>query len=115
MDDLSSFLEDLVFTKNPFWEKYNMLPEDPNNVCGYGPFSLPAEHPFTRACILHDYEFDLKHKGEVTEGRRSADKMLLKRMLEIANAEDSMRLKFEAYAFYGLARVFGGLFWKHDQ
>lgn len=93
-----------------------MLPEDQNNLCGYGPFSLPADHPFTRACVLHDYEFDLKHKGEATDGgRATADKMLLKRMLDIAKAEDSVQLKFEAYAFYGIARVFGGLFWKHDQ
>lgn len=82
------------------------LPNDPKIRCGYSRFSLPEDHPFTPACKIHDEAFE--HK---LISRNLADTHLLKDMLRIARARQSFKLEIQAYIFYGLARVFGKLFW----
>jgi len=84
-----------------------------DDVCGYGPFSLPPDHPFTPACRLHDWDYELSDApGRQTKTRDEVDRELLRRMLLIAKANNSIRLRAEAYVFYGLARTFGALFVK---
>ena len=42
-----------------------IFPEDTEVGCGYGPFKLPANHPFTRGCNIHDFEFGEAHANEL--------------------------------------------------
>lgn len=82
------------------------LPEDPIDRCGYAIFSLPSSHEFSEACSVHDETF--LRKGI---SRNLADTRLLKDMLKIAKDKKSLKLKLQAYIFYGIARTFGKLFW----
>jgi hypothetical protein len=89
----------------------SLLPEDETERLGWGPFSLPAGHPFQPAAQMHDRIFESREKGFRTMSRDAADSALLASMLRIAEERKSASLKAQAYVFYGLARMFGGLFW----
>jgi len=84
---------------------------DPNEVCGYGIFSLPADHPFEPACQAHDRIYESRDSGFKPRTRSEADSALLASMLRIAEERKSVKLKMQAYALYGIARAFGALFW----
>lgn len=84
---------------------------DPNEACGYGIFSLPKDHPFEPACQMHDRIFESRDSGFKSRTRSEADSALLASMLRIADERKSAKLRIQAYAFYGLARAFGALFW----
>lgn len=84
---------------------------DDRDICGITPFSLPEGHKFTAACMAHDRLYKSREEGFPTLTRAQADKALLRSMLKIAKEEKSLSLKAQAYAYYGLARVFGGIFW----
>lgn len=90
-----------------------VLPRDSSNDCGYGPFKLPASHPFTRACELHDFEFD---NAELSgKSLAQVDWDLFYRWVLIAEKyEDPMKrckLAMDICANWPLARKFGGLLW----
>lgn len=85
---------------------------DPNEVCGITPFALPEDHPFTVSCQMHDRLFQSHEDGFVTLTRAEADKALLRSMLTIAKEKESTSLRLQAYAYYGLARVFGRIRWR---
>lgn len=87
------------------------LPNDPIVRCGYSFLSLPPDHPFTPACHRHDLKFlgNELHLNKL--GRNEADKDLLSDMLAIARKKNSLMLKAQAYTLYGVARMFGKLFW----
>ena len=87
------------------------LPNDPEEQCGYGAFSLPKDHPFLVSCKMHDRLFESRDSGFKTLTRKQADKALLDSMLKIARERKSFSLRLQAYAYYALARAFGGLFW----
>lgn len=87
------------------------IKRDPNDVCGYTPFNLPPDHPFTPACRIHDWEFDQEEQGAQDKSRRTVDAELLKRMLLIARNNQSFSLRVQAYTYYALARIFGGIMW----
>lgn len=93
-----------------------LLPSDKCIRCGVGPFSLPVDHPFTRACALHDYDFDQAHAGTPEKTRAEADKQLFWRWALIANnaptAEESCNLMRDICKYWPLARDFGGIWWE---
>jgi hypothetical protein len=86
--------------------------------CGVGAFSLDKNHPFTPACALHDYEFDLAHDGTNPKPRTLVDSDLLWRWILIARAastpEKQCELMMDACEFWPLARKFGGIWWEDD-
>ena len=89
----------------------SILPEDPNVICGYGPFSTSEKDPFNAACALHDeaYTTHMIDKNEVSQ--KAADLRLLIDMLEVAKKKKSTVLKLKAYLYYGIVRSVGWLFW----
>lgn len=87
------------------------MPADEKDICGVTPFSLPEDHPFTPICRSHDQIFISRENGFPTGSRKRADKALLSGMLGIAKRENKLGLKVQAYCYYALARVFGGIFW----
>lgn len=90
----------------------SFLPDDETERGGWGPFSLPADHPFMPSFQMHDRLFASRDKGfRHGLSRKQADDFLLRSMLNIARERKSARLKAEAYLYYGLAKTFGGLFW----
>lgn len=92
-----------------------VLPEDSSNDCGYGPFKLPHDHPFTRGCNLHDFEFDQAHKGKGNKGISQVDWELFYRWVLIARAEPTYtgkcELASEICKYWPLAHSFGPLLW----
>lgn len=90
----------------------SFLPEDDSERGGWGPFSLPVDHPFQPSFQMHDRIFGSRERGFVGGFTRyEADRLLLDSMLRIARERKSTRLRAEAYVYYGLARAFGSLFW----
>lgn len=93
-----------------------LLPRDNCSRCGVGVFSLPEDHPFTRACALHDYDFDLAHAGKAEKTRAQADKELFWRWALIANnrtdADEACELMEDVCKYWPLARRYGKLFWE---
>jgi hypothetical protein len=90
-----------------------IIPQDTSDDCGVGPFKLPHNHPFTRACQLHDYEFVESHRS----GKRlsEVDWDLFYRWVLIAAAEPEplkrCRLAEDICQYWPIARRFGGWFW----
>ena len=96
----------------------SFLPEDPEMKCGYGPFGLPLDHPFTRACILHDHEFELAHEGRPDKTKDKSDIDLFYRWVLIAKAAateaETIDLFWDIVKYWPLARVGGNLMWDGD-
>ncbi len=88
-----------------------LLKNDPSDRCGYSWLSLRADHPFAYVCKKHDVVFEARDRNIFIMGRNGADKGLLADMLAIARDRASFALKLQAYACYGLARLFGKLVW----
>lgn len=97
------------------------LPEDSSNDCGYGPFKLPHDHPFTRGCNLHDYEFDEAHHGRGDKTIEEVDWELFYRWVLIAKAETTYAgkcaLARQICTYWPLAHGVGPLLWdgKNEQ
>ena len=94
-----------------------VLPRDSSNDCGYGPFKLPSNHPFTRACNLHDFEFD---NAELSgKSLAQVDWELFNRWALITGAEEDplkkCKLAMDICAYWPLARKFGGLLWDGNE
>lgn len=104
----------------------SILPEDDGPpVCGAKiPFlprwltTLPEDHPFTRACILHDYEFGLSHEGKAEKTKDEADIDLFYRFALLAKAastsEEKVKLLMDICKYWPLGREVGRLFWEGD-
>lgn len=92
-----------------------ILPVDPEPGCGYGPFKLPADHPFTPACNIHDWEFDQAHAGTPDETLIEADADLFWRWAFIARQEKDpvkqMALIEDIIEYWPLARRYGKYLW----
>lgn len=69
------------------------LPEDPDRGCGYFLLKLPLDHPFTRACDIHDWEFQEAHEGRGEKEISEVDWELFKRWFYITNAAESWEAK----------------------
>lgn len=98
-----------------------LLPEDPSNDCGYGPFKLPHDHPFTRGCNLHDFEFAQARRGGGEKTIEQVDWELFYRWVMIARAAttyaEKCRLAGEICRYWPLAHSVGPLLWdgKNEQ
>lgn len=84
--------------------------------CGVGVFSLPTDHPFTRACRLHDYEFDQAHAGQNNKTRAEVDAELFHRWALIAKNTSTTKMQecdllLDICRYWPLARKLGHLFW----
>lgn len=94
------------------WLK-KILPHDKEEGCGYGPFKLRMDHPFSRACGLHDYGFDDAANGEAEKTLDELDWDLFYRWVLIAKAEQDPRrriyLVWDIIKCWPLARAGGGL------
>jgi len=92
-----------------------ILPHDDAIGCGYGPFKLPPDHPFTPGCTLHDYEFDEAHAGRGTKGIQQVDWELFYRWVLIAKAQQTYATKCalarEICRYWPLAHAVGGYLW----
>jgi len=95
-----------------------ILPEDKECGCGYWIFKLPLDHPFTRACNLHDYEFGLSEQGIPEKTKDRADIELFWRWALIAknqpSDEETLGLIWDIIKFWPLARGVGELLWDRD-
>lgn len=99
------------------WLLNKLLPEDSEPGCGYGPFKWPADHPFTRGCFLHDYDFEQAH----IEGKSSKKSLeqanwdMFKRWFWITQAEpdltERLRLVDDMCRGYPLAKFGGKFLW----
>lgn len=93
----------------------SILPVDSSNDCGYGPFKLPHEHPFTRACTLHDYDFLQSHAGRAEKSINQADADLFWRWALIAHAEQDATKRCKLFEdiceYWPLARLGGKILW----
>lgn len=92
-----------------------LLPEDPSSGCGYGPFKLPADHPFTRGCNLHDLEFDAAHEGRGEKSIHQVDWELFYRWVMIARAQPTYSgkcaLARDVCRYWTVAHSVGSLLW----
>lgn len=86
------------------------LPEDEQIACGYKAFTLPLDHPFTPICKMHDDAYSQWLHGFTNRDLADVDKALLHGMLGIANEEESLRLRLQAYVYYGLVTAFRLMF-----
>lgn len=84
---------------------------DSEDRCGVFPLVL-SHDKFQSLCAWHDEQYILKEEGKQTLSRKEIDKRFLKAMLIQAEALDSWSYKLRAYAYYGIARAAGGIFWK---
>lgn len=96
-----------------------LIPEDKGrDGLGYGPFKLSAEHPFTRAGALHDYEFGLSHQGIPDKTKDHTDCDFFWRMALIARAEQDFKkqcdLIWDIIWLWPTAREGGKLMWDGD-
>lgn len=94
----------------------SLLPEDKECTCGYGPFKLPADHPFTPACRIHDWEFVEAHKGTPDKRLAEVDADLFWRWVLIARKQPTPEKQIELYEdaikYWPLARRFGVFLWE---
>lgn len=87
------------------------LPQDKKNLCGYGRFTLPEDHPFTPICVLeHDAAYEAYLNGFPTRPLSEADSAMFTAMLGVARERRSLSLRAQAYAFYGITTIFRLMF-----
>ena len=84
---------------------------DSEHRCGIFPLVITHDR-FNSLCRWHDQQYILKESGEQSLSRKEVDKRFLTAMLIQAKTLDSWSYKIRAYAYYGLARIAGGAFWK---
>lgn len=90
----------------------SLLPEDPNDVCGYWRLSLPESHPFTVVCReMHDPAFEAAQKGFKTRTFGEVNRAMFKAFWGIAKDRKSFSLKVQAVLFTAIAIPFGLLLW----
>lgn len=92
------------------------IPEDPSPQCGYGPLSLPIDHPFTRGCALHDFAFLEAKEGVSERSLEEEDILLFRRWFYIAtnasSVEERIMLLHDICRYWPLARGLGPYLWE---
>jgi len=75
---------------------------------GWGPFTLPANHPFNLGAeLLHDAVYQNYIDGmATTDDLIKADKAYFSYMMSVANERDSDSLRTQAHIFMGLITAF---------
>lgn len=97
-------------------------PSDPQDLAGYGPFTIPSEHPLSRVGPIHDYYFTYakrcKEANQKLDGEtlNEADIKLFRMMVFIAMNQPTERGKLEIMMdvclFWPVARDIGEFIWK---
>lgn len=77
--------------------------------CGIYPLLLKRSK-FIEACSWHDQTYTEQSWAQLNLTRKEVDDWFLQQMKQIAG--DSTLRKAQAYLFYGIARVLGGLWWE---
>lgn len=77
--------------------------------CGIGIFSLPAKHPLTAACKVHDYMYS-SPAYQLFNSRRTADEYLRRLINEVGEGHWYGWL---ADPFYWISRTLGARFWEN--
>lgn len=77
--------------------------------CGIYPLLLKRSK-FIDACSWHDQTYSEKSWAQLNLTRKEVDNWFLAQMLEIAG--DSKLRKIQAYAFHGIARALGWIWWE---
>ena len=78
--------------------------------CGVGPLTTSKEDIFYPACVWHDKAYTRGSKYQEYMSRGDVDDIFLSKMLDIA--EDNATKTAKAFLYYGLVRIFGGIFWE---
>ncbi len=86
-----------------------IIMETRDEGCGIWPLLLKNTR-FYPACVWHDHAYTEDSWAQNNYGRLNTDRWFLKQSLEIAGG--SIYHKARAYLFFGLARVFGKIFWE---
>ncbi len=77
--------------------------------CGIGIFSLPATHPLTAACRVHDYMYS-SPAYQLFNTREKADSILRQMISEIGEGH---WYRWLADPFYWISRAVGTRFWEN--
>jgi hypothetical protein len=96
-----------------------VMPNDHRRGCGVGPewlpFRLPLNHPFTRACDLHDDEFALAETGSPDKELGHVDWDIFYRWVLIAKAastyEEKCKLAADICRYWPYVYKYSGYFW----
>lgn len=87
------------------------MKDDKAEGCGISKIWITSENDhFHRACSWHDSAYLEGSEASKYLSRKETDHRFLVQMLGIAK-NDPM-LKAKAYFYYGLVRLFGGVFWE---
>lgn len=95
-----------------------LLPQDSDISCGYGPLKLRYDHPFTRACELHDWEYSQSHADTPDKPIARVDWDLFYRWVIISKSastdSERCRLALDICIYWPLARLGGVVLWDGD-
>lgn len=88
-----------------------MTEADDYDGCGVTPLSTGKKDPFYTACQWHDRAYSNLSWAERNLARKATDLHFYRQMLLIAG--DNIGLRFRAWIYYRLARLFGSRFWEN--
>lgn len=96
-----------------------VMPNDHRVGCGVGPhwlpFRLPEDHPFTRACINHDWEFEQAETGSPDKELGQVDWNIFWQWVMITKAastyEEKCKLAAEICKYWPYVYKYSGYFW----
>lgn len=86
------------------------IEEEPDR-CGVGILNTGPHDPMLPACEIHDRRYEEKH---TSQSSKDADMEFLNNMLTIAHGRPVWQrpiLYIQAYVYYAIVRIYGGLFW----
>lgn len=91
---------------------------DQKTECGDSRLWGRPEDVFDSACKFHDYHYQRKHdqagtEEPVTYARKDIDRGFLD--IALRESQGSKYLQCRAYAYYGLIRAVGWLWWNSDK
>lgn len=81
--------------------------------CGVRPFATDGKDPFYQACRWHDAAYTTLSWAERNLHRKTVDLQFYRQMLIIAG--ENAGLRFRAWIYYRLARLFGAKFWEGEK
>lgn len=84
--------------------------EDDYDGCGVRPLATGTDDPFYPACQWHDAAYTNLSWAERNVERKIVDLQFYRQMLQIAGTNTWLRWK--AWLYYRIARLFGARFWE---
>lgn len=88
---------------------WNRNKESSFTGCGDPPFTV-RDRRFIDACSWHDAAYSRGSWHQFNLSRYRVDRAFLEQMLQIADGQILPTAK--AYLYYGIVRVFGGIWWE---